>query len=193
MTDTRTYLIGGGAVAALLLLMASGKKREADGEAAPEGERADDEGTPIIAAAGFNPQRFVSEVPDMGTLFEVDRGCLMLGTGQKSLTYRVLLAAAQLAGAGDPEAIASDSAARVAYAKLILAAPANAVHLTKNLRAKDVRNVAGYGIDLRRRPVLWLPILDLDMLARGVVQVAVYEEDGELCTELPPEIREVMT
>lgn len=190
MTDARTYLIGGGAVAALLLLMASGKKRE-DGEAAPEGG-VDEDGNPVIAAAGFNPQRFVSEVPDMGTLFEVDRGCLMLGTGKKSLTYRVLLSAAQLAGAEAPEAIASDSSLRVAYAKLVLTAPANAAHLTKNLRAKDVRNVSGYGIDLRRRPVLWLPILDLDMLARGVVQVAVYEEDGELCTELPPEIREVM-
>jgi len=186
MTDRSTiFAIGGGALL-LALLAASGRRPvdEAEAERESDGE---------VAAAGFNPGRFVVDEPEMGRLYQTERGALMLGKGPKSITYRVLLDAAELAGVERPEAFAEDSSRRVAYASLILAAPANAVYLTTELRRNDFRNAHGYGIDLRARPVLWLPIVDLDMLALGSVQVARYEEDGTLCTELPPEIREVIS
>ena len=181
MTDRTPYYILGGALG-LALLAASGRRPvEAADEEAPDAEEA--------AAAGFNPGRFVTQTPEMGRLYETERGAILLGVGDKSITYRVLVDAAELAGVADPEAFAADSARRVGYAGLVLAAPANAPYLTTELRHNDFRALDGRGIDLRQRPLLWLPILDLDLLAQGIVQVARYEEDGEPCTQLPPEIR----
>jgi len=189
MPDTSKYLALGGAAAALFLLASSGRKGE---DSSGGGDDGGDGGEDPRASAGFNPQRFVTSTPEMGRLLETPRGAMMLGTCDQSITFRVLLDAAQLADIKDARNFACDTARRVMYANLILACPANAPHLTKDLRDSDFRNAQGYGVDLKRRPLLWLPILDLDMLAYGVVQVAHYEEDNSPCTELPPEIREAI-
>lgn len=187
MSNTRTYLLTGGAIAAAMLLAAGAKRKD---EPESTGETPEEDPRP---QAGFNPGRFVSRVPSMGTLYEAERGAIMLGCGPKSVAFQVLLEAAQMAGVEHPQDFATDSSRRVAYASMILAAPANAIHLTHELRRNDFRNRQGLGIDLRKRPLLWLPIIDLDMLAQGVVSLAVYEEDGSLGTELPPELREALT
>lgn len=169
----------------MIALLASSRKPS--DEAASEAESDDP-----VASAGFNPQRYVSDTPEMGRLYQAPKSALMLGRCERSITYNVLLGAAQLAGVEDPHAFACDTARRVTYAGLILAAEPNAPHLTADLRRNDFRNAQGLGVDLRRRPLLWMPILDLDMLAHGVIQVAHYEEDGTPGTALPPEIREVL-
>lgn len=188
MSNTRTYLLTGGAIAAAMLLAAGAKRKD---EPESSNELPDDD--EVRPQAGFNPGRFVSHVPSMGTLYETERGAIMLGCGTKSIAFLVLREAADMAGIEHPEEFARDSSRRVAYASMILAAPANAIHLTHELRRNDFRNRQGLGVDLRKRPILWLPIIDLDMLAQGVVSLAVYEEDGSLGTELPPELREALT
>lgn len=171
------------------MLLAAGAKRKED---EPESIGEPDETPAPGAQAGFSPGRFVSRVPSMGTLHETERGAIMLGCGPKSIAFQVLCEAASMAGIDHAKEFAADSSRRVAYASMILAAPANAIHLTHELRRNDFRNRQGLGIDLRTRPILWLPIIDLDMLAQGVVSLAVYEEDGSLGTELPPELREAL-
>lgn len=189
-TNSTYWLAGGAAAAAALVLLATSSK---NAEAAEEAETGDDgdEYEPL-AAVGFNPARYVSEGPEMGRVFTPARGDILLGEGRKSVTYRVLYDAAELAGHPDPQQFAGDSANRVGYAKLILAAPANAVHLTRKLRKNDFRDHRGLGIDLRTQAPMWLPILCLDMAGQGVVSVAYYEEDGLPATELPPELRKAL-
>lgn len=187
MADSRTYWMLGAGAAALVLLAANGGRRPSD-ESADEAERDDP-----VAAAGFNPQRLVSNVADMGRLFQPNnRSAIMLGTGPRSITFTVLRGAAELAGIPDPDHFASDTARRVQYAGLILSAPPNRGYLTKELRQNEFRNAQGYGIDLRLGPVLWLPVIDLDVLPTGVIVPALWEEDNTPGTELPPEIREML-
>lgn len=178
----------GGAAAFLALLAASGKSAE---EVPSEGEQPDEDDA---AAAGFNPGRYLTDVPEMGRIYESQRGDIMLGVCDKSIAYCVLKDAGELAGMSPQEAhaFAADSARRVAYASLILASPANEIHLTRDLRRNDFRNREGLGIDFRKRPLVWLPIIDLDMVLHGAVVPARYEEDNTLATELPPELREVL-
>lgn len=172
---------------------AGGETSEGDGG---DGEAADD---PTRGAMGFSPARYIRDDAIHGSFYESRRGDILLGKGQKSITWRALFQAALDAGFGEcpsdgggvtAECIANDSARRVAYAGLICAAPANATHLTADLRERDFRNHEGVGIDLRTRPLLWLPVLDLEMLAQcGVVQAARWEEDGTSTLEIPPELR----
>lgn len=165
-----------------------------DGDGDGDGDAEDD---PTRGAMGFSPSRYIRDDAIHGSFYESRRGDLLLGKGPKSITWRALFQAALDAGfRAEPdggtsaECIANDSARRVAYAGLICAAPANATHLTRDLRERDFRNHEGVGIDLRTRPLLWLPVLDLEMLAQcGVVQAARWEEDGTSTLEIPPELR----
>jgi hypothetical protein len=168
-------------------------------ENAPEPEAEGDDGfdDPTRGAMGLSPARYLRDDAVHGSFYESRRGDILLGHGPKSITWRALYQAALDAGfhADTPggvsaECIADDSARRVAYAGLICAAPANAAHLTHELRERDFRNHEGVGIDLRTRPILWLPVIDLEMLARcGVVQATRWEEDGTSTLEVPPELR----
>ena len=119
MADSSKYLALGGAAAVLMLLASSGRK-------SAEGDDGGDGGEDPRASAGFNPQRFVTSTPEMGRLLETPRGAMMLGTCDQSITFRVLLDAAQLADVKDARNFACDTARRVMYANLILACPANA-------------------------------------------------------------------
>jgi|GEM_PF-6240427 len=204
MSNSRTGMYVGAGILGLALI-ASLRPRDAetetvsggDGDGDGDGDAVDDD--PTRGAMGFSPARYIRNDAVHGSFYESRRGDLLLGKGPKSITWRALFQAALDAGfqaesddGVSAECIANDSARRVAYAGLICAAPANAAHLTHDLRERDFRNHEGVGIDLRTRPLLWLPVIDLEMLTRcGVIQSTVWEEDGTSTLEIPPELRYV--
>lgn len=135
--------------------------------------------------------RFFSTLCECGTFFETGRGDIILGKGPKSITWRALKQAADLAGFGDAsDQIADDTLRRCAYAAMLCAAPYNRDFLTDRVGNNEYRNHEGLGLDLRERPVLWLPMIDLDLLHDcGIVAPSHYEEDGTSTLEIPPELR----
>lgn len=149
------------------------------------------------ASMGFAPTepsqlaRLFSEHCEAGSLYETKRGDILLGKGPKSITWRAVRSAAQLAGFADAsDQIADDTLRRCAYAALLCAAPYNHDFLTDKVGPNEYRNHEGLGLDLRAKPVLWLPMIDLDLLhGCGVIAPTHYEEDGTSTLEIPPEVR----
>lgn len=136
-----------------------------------------------------NLDRFFVQDCSVGTIYQPKRGDIVLGRGEKSITWRALRSAAALAGVDDPEKMADDASLRVQYAALVCAAPPNADALCDDPGRGYRRPSDGRGIDMRKRPPLWLVVPDFSMLELGVVAPAVWE-DGRSALELPPELLE---
>jgi len=150
-----------------------------------------------VASMGYAPPetdllaRYVSADCEPGFFYESRRGDILLGKGPKSITWRAVQAAARHAGFGDGSDQIADTLRRCSYAALICAAPHNRDFLSEHVGANEYRNHEGYGLDLSSRPVLWMPMLDLDLLRDcGVIAPTVYEEDNASTLEIPPELRE---
>lgn len=169
-------LVGGTAAAVLLAAIASNRR----GARASMGRR------PVV-----DVDRYFAQDCSVGTIYQARRGDLMLGRGAKSITWRALVSAARLQGIDAPERLADDSAARVAYAAMICAAPHNQAALVDAPQKGYRRPHDGRGIDLRSRPAIWLPVPDFDCLDRGVVAPGAWD-DGSSTLDLPPELREVL-
>lgn len=116
-----------------------------------------------VASAGF--QAAPLPVPTCGALYRCDRSDLLLGHGQRSITWRALYGLARRAQHEDPAGFADTTAHRVAYAQAILAEPKNGRALAR-ARGSQISNAHGLTLDVRARPVIMLP--DAQIVAGGL-------------------------
>ena len=192
MSQDRTALYVGGGVLGLTLLALMSRKEETgpveDEEAAPDESE-------VRGAAGFVPRpedtlaRHFGTQAGHGSLYQCKKGDIVLGEGQKSLCWRALKSAAQDCGLEDPGYFARQTDRKIAYARLLCAG--NEHHLTAELHPKAFRNDEGLGLDVKKGPVVWMPLLDLEALSMGIVMPTKWE-DGSSTVYLPPEVIEAL-
>ena len=189
--NTAVY-VGGGALGILLLmLMSKGNAgKVAVGTLPPDENVSDDDVAKRYAAAGFAPgdalERHFDTTSRHGSLYQMRRGDIVLGDGKKSLCWRALKAAAEDADLNDPEGFASSTDRKIAYARLLCVG--NEDKLTTDLHPRAFRDDHGRGLNVKDHPVVWLPLLDLEAVALGLVAPAQWE-DGSSTVLMPPECR----
>lgn len=175
MSTARNVGLGLGGLAVVIAALSSGRRTERPSM-----------GRKPVA---IDLDRYVRQDCTCGTIYQVRRGDLVLGRGPKSITWRVLHAAAELQAIPNPERVADDSSARVQYAAMICAAPFNQAALCDDPGRGYRRPGDGRGLDMRSKPAIYLPVLDFEALEAGIVAPSAWET-GESTLTLPPEIRE---
>jgi len=137
-----------------------------------------------------DPLSIAQEDCGHGTFYIGTRGDILLGVGVKSIAWRAVLQAAKDIGVSHPESFAQDVVRRVSYASLVCGAPFNSKHLTRDVGRNEFRNLSGFGLNLKSKPLLWLPVIDLELLeATGTVCPGRWDEDDSSGMEIPPECR----
>jgi len=187
--------VGGGVLGLMLLTLMSRKASPAaqDDTLAPDEDVPDEEIDAHYGAVGFAPGDVLTRHFDTsarhGSLYQLRRGDIVLGDGLKSLTWRALHSAAIDAAIDDPESFARETDRKIAYARLLCAG--NEDKLTTDLHPKAFRDDQGRGLAVKDHPVVWMPLLDLDALALGIVMPAQWE-DGTSTVYMPPEVRAIL-
>jgi len=186
--DNTALYVGTGVLGITLLALMSRKDEPV--ATATEADEADE--SELRGSAGFAPDagealaRHYHADAHHGTLYQCKRGDIVLGDGHKSLCWRALSSAARDCGIEEPEAFARETDRKIAYARLLCAG--NEQHLTTELHSKAFRDDQGRGLAVKTNPVVWMPLLSLEALSKGIVMPDVWE-DGSSTLFMPPEVR----